>query len=118
MAARASPFLIGPKGPGLSIIVTGIREGMGGGGKNPEKRGRIAGMKLRCNLNSRGKAFRLRMGTLIVIGGVVAVWLWTPAGGWVAWAVSVVALVGGAFMIFEGRTGWCALRAMGMRTRI
>jgi hypothetical protein len=75
-------------------------------------------MKLQCNLDSRGMAFRLRLGTVILTAGVVAVWLWTPGGGWVAWAVSVAALAAGAFMIFEGRAGWCALRAMGMRTRI
>jgi hypothetical protein len=75
-------------------------------------------MKLQCNLDSRGKAFRLTAGALIAAGGLAAVWLWTPAGGWVSWAVSASALVVGGFMIFEGRTGWCALRAMGMRTRI
>jgi hypothetical protein len=27
-------------------------------------------------------------------------------------------IAGGAFAIFEGRTGWCAARAMGFRTPI
>jgi hypothetical protein len=75
-------------------------------------------MKLECNIDSRGKRFRLLAGAACLVGGVVAAALWPPVGGWVAWAVSIAAIAGGAFMIFEARSGWCALRAMGVKTRI
>ena len=36
---------------------------------------------------------------------------------WVMWAGIFTAL-GGVFPIYEGWAGWCALRAMGIRTKI
>jgi hypothetical protein len=41
--------------------------------------------------------------------------------GWLpSWAFSagIAALLGGAFMIFEGVNGWCVVRAMGFKTPI
>ena len=56
-----------------------------------------------------------------IIGLVVGIalllaWAW-PRGGWVAWAVTVLVLIAGAFSIFEARAGWCVVRAMGFKTR-
>jgi hypothetical protein len=41
--------------------------------------------------------------------------------GWLpSWALyaGVAAMLGGAFMIFEGVNGWCVVRAMGFKTPI
>jgi hypothetical protein len=74
-------------------------------------------MALQCNIDAKGKLIRLIYGVAFVsIGALLAVfWAW-PRGGALAWVVSLIALLGGAFAIFESRKGWCALRAMGLKT--
>ena len=74
---------------------------------------------LECNIDSRGKAVRLRLGIMGVISslGLAAACLLTSAPE-LAWVVPAGAFVGGAFAIFEGRTGWCVVRALGFRTPI
>jgi hypothetical protein len=76
-------------------------------------------MPLACNIDSRGKSFRLIWGSIALLIGLAtaAAWAWTSHSA-VAWAVSVVCVAGGGFMIFEARAGWCALRAMGFKTRV
>ena len=76
-------------------------------------------MPLTCNINAKGKAIRLAGGTFLLIDGLVlAVTFAWPTGGWIPWtSASLLAFVG-AFMIFEARAGWCAVRAMGFKTRI
>ncbi len=74
---------------------------------------------MKCNIDARGKAIRLISGLFVLIVGVIfavlsGVGVSGPLWGWV---VSVCCLVGGGFMVFEGWTGWCAVRAMGVRTK-
>ena len=75
---------------------------------------------LECNIDARGKAYRLRLGfRLLIIGliisaaffmaGVEMGLLWLAPGG---------AIAGGAFAMFEGRAGWCVARAIGFKTPI
>ena len=75
---------------------------------------------LECNIDARGKAYRLSLGfRLLIIGliisaaffmaGVEMGLLWLAPGG---------AIAGGAFAMFEGRTGWCVARAIGFKTPI
>jgi hypothetical protein len=76
-------------------------------------------MPLTCNIDSRGKSLRLIMGTVFLLDGLTlaVLWAWrthSPIG----WITSAMMIVAGAFMIFEGRKGWCALRAMGLKTRV
>jgi hypothetical protein len=74
-------------------------------------------MPLQCNIDSKGKAIRMVYGIVCVVVGIALMFLWArPAGGWVAWAVSLLLLLGGGFAIFESRAGWCAIRAMGFKT--
>ena len=76
-------------------------------------------MKLQCNLDSKGKAVRLIWGIFTLAGGLLVLFLWAwPAGGWLAWTVAVLLIVSGVFGIFEARTGWCVVRAMGIKTRM
>jgi hypothetical protein len=76
-------------------------------------------MSLTCNIDARGKAARLRIGIAASILGVILLLAWAlPSGTTLAWVVTVAVLGTGAFSMFEARAGWCALRAMGLRTRI
>ncbi len=76
-------------------------------------------MALECNIDARGKAVRLRLGIIGVLSslGLAAACLLISAPD-LAWIVPAGAFIGGAFAIFEGRTGWCAVRALGFRTPI
>ena len=75
-------------------------------------------MPLQCNIDARGKAVRLVYGVVTAVAGVVLIFVWArPGGGWIAWTVSLLMLLGGAFAVFESRAGWCVLRAMGFKTR-
>ena len=76
-------------------------------------------MVLECNIDARGKAVRLRLGIMGVLSsiGLAAACLLVSAPD-LAWIVPAGAFVGGAFAIFEGRTGWCVVRAFGFRTPI
>jgi hypothetical protein len=76
-------------------------------------------MKLRCNIDAKGKAVRLIWGILTLSGGLIALFLWArPTGGWLAWGVTVLLIASGIFGIFEARSGWCVVRAMGIKTRV
>ena len=76
-------------------------------------------MGFECNIDSRGKAVRLRLGLMGVLSslGLAAACLLISAPD-LAWIVPAGAFIGGAFAIFEGRTGWCVVRALGFRTPI
>ena len=76
-------------------------------------------MALECNIDAEGKAVRLRLGLTGVVSslGLAAGCLLISAPD-LAWIVPVGAFLGGVFSIFEGRTGWCIVRALGFRTPI
>ena len=76
-------------------------------------------MAFQCNIDAQGKAVRLRLGIMGVLSsiGLAAACLIISAPD-LAWVVPAGAFVGGAFAIFEGRTGWCVVRAFGFRTPI
>ncbi len=75
---------------------------------------------MQCNIDARGRAVRLVVGVLSVLLSLVfAVLLLSGVlvhGAW--WVLVVFAFAGGVFGIFEGRSGWCAVRAMGFKTPI
>ena len=74
-------------------------------------------MPIQCNIDAKGRLIRLVYGVALVLLGVGLVFAWAlRAGGALAWVVSVVAILGGALAIFESRKGWCAIRAMGLKT--
>jgi len=76
-------------------------------------------MSLTCNIDARGKAARLGFGIAGLVIGVVLLFGWAlPADAPLPWMITVGMLVGAAFAIFEARAGWCALRAMGIHTRL
>jgi hypothetical protein len=76
-------------------------------------------MPLTCNIDARGKRARLIFGLVLVLTAVLLAFVWAmPAGGAVPWVVVASCGIGGGFVLFEARAGWCAVRAMGFRTRI
>jgi hypothetical protein len=76
-------------------------------------------MPLQCNIDSRGRVARLVYGLVLLAGGVAMLFGWAlRTGSAIAWIVTALLLVGGAFAVFEARAGWCVVRAMGFKTRI
>ncbi len=76
-------------------------------------------MPLTCNIDSKGKVARLIYGIIMVlIGlGVMYWWAWGSHSP-LRWIIAIVCILAGAFGIFEARAGWCAVRAMGIRTKM
>lgn len=72
---------------------------------------------MHCNIDARGKAVRLIVGAFVEsIGFLLGIfWFLGMLPDWAGLA-GLAAILGGAFMIFEGAAGWCVLRAMGFRT--
>jgi hypothetical protein len=73
-------------------------------------------MALACNIDARGKAVRLRIGLVLLVLGFAALGWALRSGGSPQWMAAVVLLSAGGFTLFEARAGWCALRAMGVKT--
>ena len=72
-----------------------------------------------CNIDARGRLIRLVWGLILVAGGLLLMLFWAlPAGGWLAWLVTLLTIGSGVFAIYEARAGWCAVRAMGFKTPI
>ena len=75
---------------------------------------------LECNIDARGKAYRLRLGfRLLIIGLIISVTFFLAGLEMgLLWLAPVGAIAGGAFAMFEGRTGWSVARAIGFKTPI
>ena len=70
-----------------------------------------------CNIDARGKLLRLIYGVLMLLLSAALLALWAvPAGGWWRWAIAFAPALAGLLAIFEARTGWCIVRAMGFKT--
>ncbi len=68
-----------------------------------------------CNIDKRGRRIRALAGALLVL--IVAVWLaLAPEAHWAVHLLRAALALGGAFAVFEGLVGWCAIRAMGVKT--
>ncbi|MEM6458309.1 MAG: hypothetical protein AAF710_02840 [Planctomycetota bacterium] len=75
---------------------------------------------MQCNIDAKGKSVRL-IGGLICLAAAVAVGVLTLSGllpGLAGACVAAGLLVGGGFMVFEARAGWCVVRAMGFKTPV
>jgi uncharacterized membrane protein HdeD (DUF308 family) len=76
-------------------------------------------MALQCNIDAKGKRVRLINGAVTLIVGIVLLLAWAmPTNSMLAWAITIACVIGGAFMIFEARAGWCVIRAMGFKTPV
>ncbi len=73
-------------------------------------------MGLTCNIDRTGRKIRLIGGLVGMAAGVT--WIITGwPGGTIAWIGGVLLIALGAFGVFEGTIGWCAVRAMGYHTK-
>jgi hypothetical protein len=75
-------------------------------------------MPLTCNIDARGKRARLINGlVLLALAAGISIYA-GMGGGEIFWITAAVCLLLGGFCVFEARAGWCALRAMGIRTKL
>jgi len=78
-------------------------------------------MARECNIDAKGKFVRLVGGSMSLVAGIVALLLIVfgilPENIFTIGSV-VGMFAGGALGIYEGRSGWCIARAMGIRTPI
>jgi len=73
---------------------------------------------LTCNIDKTGRRFRAITGAVILAIAIVWYLLTRTDGSTLLYVVQALLALGGAFAIFEGAVGWCAIRAMGIKTRI
>jgi hypothetical protein len=71
-----------------------------------------------CNIDQRGRLVRFFLGFfLFFLGSILFVAAIPGTGaGWRTFQTGV--MIFGVFVMTEGVMGWCALRAMGKRTRL
>jgi hypothetical protein len=76
-------------------------------------------MAFRCNIDRRGRLARLIYGIAVAAVALYLTFKWAiGAGSLFRWVVCLAVMFAGAFAIFEAIVGWCAVRAMGVRTPI
>ncbi len=74
---------------------------------------------MQCNIDARGRTVRRRGGLLcLVLGTFAVVAAFSGAPRWPSLGVAVFLVLSGLFQLYESRKGWCALRAMGIKTRV
>jgi hypothetical protein len=74
-------------------------------------------MALTCNINRRGRLARLIFGIVVAAMGVFLIFAWAIGSASVGrWVTCVAVVLGGLFSIFEATVGWCAVRAIGLKT--
>ena len=73
---------------------------------------------MQCNIGAKGKAARLRLGIMAVIGSALlaSIVLLGYHEGTFWWLAVGGSAFGGAFSIWEARAGWCIVRALGFKT--
>ena len=72
---------------------------------------------MKCNIDSRGRIWRLLVGFLFFFTGTFLFVVSKPAGTPEWRAVQGALALLGFFMMFEGTMGWCALRALVARDK-
>jgi len=73
-------------------------------------------MKLACNIDQRGRRARLISGAVAGVCGLALTIIGVITGSRALLVVGILLDVTGSFMVFEGARGWCALRALGVKT--
>ena len=75
-------------------------------------------MAFECNIDAAGKYVRLMLGISAIIFStpVVIATMFGVLDQSIGLALISCMWAGGSFAIFEGWTGWCVVRSMGMKT--
>jgi hypothetical protein len=76
-----------------------------------------AAMPLTCNIDAKGKRARFIFGLIRVAAAALGFFWARGAGDWRRWTAAGVMFLAGSFALFEARAGWCAMRAMGFKTK-
>ena len=74
-------------------------------------------MKPACNIDQTGRRVRLIGGIIVDTIGTGLIIAGFLVGSKAMLIGGAFTSVGGTFMIIEGAIGWCAMRAMGFKTR-
>jgi hypothetical protein len=75
-------------------------------------------MILACNIDARGKKVRLIIGILLLLAAILVGIAALVRSFFIFWIIAAVLAAAGGFCVFEARAGWCAVRAMGFKTRV
>lgn len=68
-----------------------------------------------CNIDRTGRQVRALLGAFAI--ALALVWFaLAPGASWLVHGLQALLALGGAFSVLEGLIGWCAIRAMGVRT--
>jgi uncharacterized membrane protein HdeD (DUF308 family) len=73
-------------------------------------------VNLACNIDQRGRRARLVSGVIVDTCGVALIVTGVLTDSTAILVLGIFLCVAGSFMIFEGARGWCALRALGIKT--
>jgi hypothetical protein len=68
------------------------------------------------NIDLKGRRARAVGGTLLLILSLLLAILLPYPWTWVVGVAVLSPALGGIFMLFEARRGWCAVRACGLKT--
>jgi hypothetical protein len=71
---------------------------------------------VQCNIDHRGRKARLIGGVMVDLCGIALIITGVFTSSRAMLGVGIFLCITGSFMIFEGACGWCALRAMGIKT--
>jgi len=74
-------------------------------------------VKLQCNIERKGRIGRVVIGMILDLAGAVFLILALTTRESVYLFPGIGLTIGGLFMILEGAIGWCAIRAMGFKTK-
>lgn len=75
-------------------------------------------MAFTCNINPKGQALRFLLGFALFFLATICFVIDFP-GRTVPWRIFQVGMILlSVFLMLEGILGWCALRALGFKTRI
>jgi hypothetical protein len=73
-------------------------------------------VNLSCNIDQRGRRARLAGGVIVDTCGTALIVTGLVTDSTAVLVVGILLCIAGSFMIFEGVRGWCALRALGIKT--
>lgn len=74
---------------------------------------------MQCNIDERGRALRRNSGFVCCLAGLVlGAYALLTASSRPYFVAGLALVAAGLFQLYEGRKGWCALRAMGIKTPV
>lgn len=83
--------------------------------------GKKSSIGLICNIDRRGQRARAAVGIVLLVASAISFVLATRSdagASTVAIIVGISLACGGIFCLFEAANGWCAVRAMGYKTKL